>query len=109
MEDNGVDQRREFGIQGIFLEHDWITGGRSPVIAVLVGNSDKPFAEERIPLASNLHESPDVQVLFVVAQDGDGAAAGRGIDADGLEVSTELRKRNIQRNGVHIESALRIL
>src|SRR6185369_4984197 len=79
------------------------------IVFVLVRDGDECFAEKRVALAPHLDPFARGFGFLAVAQNTNTPPAGRGIDADGLQLTAEVGKRDVEDNRMDIEAALRVL
>src|SRR5262249_40289010 len=91
----------------VLLEQPRVDLGRRPAVQVLVLDGDEAFVEQRIALAAHLDEVAETLVAGRT-ENPDTAPARRRIDADDLLIAAELVDRNVERQRVDVESALRV-
>src|SRR5262249_7496389 len=104
-DDRGDAERaRDFRIVGVFGKTLCVLGRLSLAVAILVDFGDKDLVEQRVALAADLFEAPIISIVIGKTWV---RTAGRRIDAGALG-GLELRKRNVQHDGVDVETALAV-
>src|SRR4029453_13454959 len=114
IEDNLVDQSRQFGSYRVLAEQVVIRLGAGSAIAVLIGNGDQALVKERVALPGHLH--PGAVQLRIAASHRTSSGfipqylyltSARGcVNAHNLLVTAQFAQRNHKAHHMNIEPAL---
>src|SRR5438132_1221233 len=109
IEDNYVDQVRQFGSYRVSSEQRIINLGAGAAVAILIGDGDQTLVEQRVALTCDLHPPTEPLRIAILAQDLYLTAAGGCIETNNLLVTAQFAHRNHERHEVNVEPALGIL